>query len=613
MSYLVVFHHTHRDFSLAELASTLSLARLVGSTPDSGSGSGCGPGSAGCGSAGCGSRGGSSSSTGSQLRSLADDVSSTHYDCLDAASRLLASSGPQKRGVPYLVDRYAAHQLKARVPDALTPMGAAAPVYYVPFQSEQEAAQAAQRAMLLNTIVDVWGSGASVGEAINSATPHPDALKSHKTFRVDIISHGAQLSRKERMDTIERVVRDTRALDNLTVALSAPDVVVAVVVVDSLTMDLSKTNILPKEEKYMPKRARRRLERMRIASESAGDDSTSTPQEQRQHEEAPRVIHWFVGKVVAESRRNEQVNAVLPVSKRRYIANTSMNAEMACIMSNLGLVKPGSFVCDPYVGTASILLSVSLHGGHTMGFDIDGRVLRGSGKVWAPPEAYDSLSDKERACGKAKGYQESAADRERLARQLGELPLLDESSSGLKLAVSPWINFRDTGLRPPVGLCQGDATRLPFRGNARGLFDAIITDPPYGVRERSRKVEAKDVDRQKYGDNHSVSTSRCEVDEAFEHLLWNAAHLLRVGARLVCFLPVQREDYTPSTRPANVCLELLHDCEDVLQSKFARRLLVYVKRRDPTDEEWTTWLHYRDARARGAAIVQQEKERQQSR
>ena len=469
-------------------------------------------------------------------------------------------------------------------------LGAASPVWQV--DNVADPRSVARRAMLLQAFVEPWGrgGGATLDDALKDA-PHASVPPGARTFRVDVLNTGKTFSNARKLDIITRVVRETRALDNLAVSLENPDVVFAVLFVDSSMLVLHKTPILPKDEKYMPKRARRRFERERAAAAIA-DGRPPTPPPAA----PPAVEHWLLGTIVASSRRSEHVNAVLPVSKRRYIANTSMNAEMACIMSNLGGVKPGSLVFDPYVGTASILLSASLHGAHTLGMDIDGRVLRGSGKVWAPPEAYDALSTKERACGRSKGFGEAAEDKARLERQRAEVAAAPDA----KVAVSPWVNFRDTSLTPPIGLLQGDATRLPFRDGVAGMLDAIVTDPPYGVRERSRKVEFKPIDRTMYAE-HSLSTARCEVDEAFEHLLWNAAWLLRTGGRLVCFLPVQREDHKPSEdTPSHACLTLLHDCEDVLQSKFARRLLVYAKARDPSAPEFASWLSRRLTFARPA-------------
>ena len=47
------------------------------------------------------------------------------------------------------------------------------------------------------------------------------------------------------------------------------------------------------------------------------------------------------------------------------------------------------------------------------------------------------------------------------------------------------------GLLPPVALvhADNDLSAPPYRAQPSGLYDAIITDPPYGVREMSAKLD----------------------------------------------------------------------------------------------------------------------------
>ena len=54
-----------------------------------------------------------------------------------------------------------------------------------------------------------------------------------------------------------------------------------------------------------------------------------------------------------------------------------MDAELSSIMTNLGQVRRGHIVLDPFCGTGSILLSCGLRGAFCVGTDIDIRVIRG--------------------------------------------------------------------------------------------------------------------------------------------------------------------------------------------------------------------------------------------
>ena len=57
-----------------------------------------------------------------------------------------------------------------------------------------------------------------------------------------------------------------------------------------------------------------------------------------------------------------------------------MDAHLSFLMANQGLIKKGSLVWDPFVGTGSILVSCAHFGAHVVGSDIDPRVIRGTKK-----------------------------------------------------------------------------------------------------------------------------------------------------------------------------------------------------------------------------------------
>src|SRR5204863_1841120 len=101
---------------------------------------------------------------------------------------------------------------------------------------------------------------------------------------------------------------------------------------------------------------------------------------------------------------------------------------------NMALAAPGKVLYDPFVGTGSFCVAMAHFGALTLGSDIDGRSFRG----------------KERAKGKPIG----------LVANLEQYGLPE--------------HFLD------AFIC--DMTNSPIRSE-RELFDGIICDPPYGVRE----------------------------------------------------------------------------------------------------------------------------------
>lgn len=87
------------------------------------------------------------------------------------------------------------------------------------------------------------------------------------------------------------------------------------------------------------------------------------------------IQHLYVGRHVAEGQRN--TNDRYDLKKRHYIGPTSTCAELSFLMSNQIQTCPGYLVWDCFVGTGSILVAATVHGGICLGSDIDLRVLNG--------------------------------------------------------------------------------------------------------------------------------------------------------------------------------------------------------------------------------------------
>lgn len=133
------------------------------------------------------------------------------------------------------------------------------------------------------------------------------------------------------------------------------------------------------------------------------------------------------------------------LKKRAYIGPTSLDHSLAIIMTNLGLVTKGSIVLDPFVGTGSVLLATSHAGAISFGFDIDIRVLNG--------EMHAGKGDRS------------------MKRGIFE-------------------NFRGYGLPIPELIRMDNHLfdrHIRRDDSLDNFFDAIITDPPYGIRAGAKK------------------------------------------------------------------------------------------------------------------------------
>ncbi|XP_073193338.1 tRNA (guanine(10)-N(2))-methyltransferase homolog isoform X3 [Lepidochelys kempii] len=120
------------------------------------------------------------------------------------------------------------------------------------------------------------------------------------------------------------------------------------------------------------------------------------------------------------------------------------------------------------------------------------------------------------------------------------------------------------------------------------LFDAIITDPPYGIREATRRTGSqKEILKatERGTENHISISSNYHLSDIFFDLLNSAAEYLVMGGRLVYWLPVYRPEYTEEIIPRHPCLKLISNCEQMLSSHTSRRLITMEKVKEFEDKD----------------------------
>ena len=316
-----------------------------------------------------------------------------------------------------------------------------------------------------------------------------------------------------------------------------------------------------------------------------------------------RPYRVFIG-VRHETSRHLVADMALP--KRSYIGPTSLDPELALTMANLGHVAKGSAVFDPFVGTGSLALAAAELGGVTWGTDIDYRV------VVLGKRGRDVRSN----------FDQRGLKHPELIRCDNSIPALcpggpnrgvgsssDSSSSDSDTSA----NTRD----PRAHLTQLGRGGVPF-------FDAVVTDPPYGVRAGARKSgvkpsSASNTDQKAVGatslaaetdasdgnaavtasaaaSNDGVAADAAEKaassgphfpptqvydgEEVVIDLLDTAARLLVKGGRLVYLYPCVVDEYSRSQLPTHPCLTTIADPEERLSRMLARRIVVMVKTAD---------------------------------
>ncbi|KAI5839824.1 S-adenosyl-L-methionine-dependent methyltransferase [Morchella snyderi] len=225
------------------------------------------------------------------------------------------------------------------------------------------------------------------------------------------------------------------------------------------------------------------------------------------------------------------------LKKRTYIGTTSMDAALSLITANLALSAPGKLVYDPFAGTGSFVVAAACFGALTWGSDIDGRQIRGKP---GGPGVKDNLA------------------------QYG---LLARYADGF----------------------VSDLTNSPVV--ARRFLDAVVCDPPYGVREGLKVLGSRDPAK-------AAQEPVVMRDGALRHLqpdyvppkrpysftamlsdilAFSAARLVD-GGRLCFWMPTANDDFVEGIDiPTHPQMELVCVCVQVF-NKWSRRLLTYSRK-----------------------------------
>ncbi|KAL5967638.1 hypothetical protein TSMEX_004607 [Taenia solium] len=288
------------------------------------------------------------------------------------------------------------------------------------------------------------------------------------------------------------------------------------------------------------------------------------------HQNDQTLLRVYYGREVGESSRRRILNE-FDLSKRTYLGNTTMDVCLAGIIANACLCGPGDIVWDPFLGTGGMVLAASVWGAYGAGNDIDYALVHGIG---ASPKAGQGKRHADE-CLRANYRQYNLLSR--------YLDVLIADSASL-----------DRLLRCP--------------STASGLFDAIVTDPPYGVRERTCRVASEAIEKEPsmqttmYIDEitggkqfamvpnedglvpvphdlpHFPHKENYPLQEIYGDLLKLASLLLKPRGRLVFWMPVNKSKHSRSySLPIHPRFQLISVCEQALNRATSRLLLVMEK------------------------------------
>ncbi|EEB09007.2 tRNA (guanine-N2-)-methyltransferase catalytic subunit Trm11 [Schizosaccharomyces japonicus yFS275] len=213
------------------------------------------------------------------------------------------------------------------------------------------------------------------------------------------------------------------------------------------------------------------------------------------------------------------------LKQRRYIGITSFESELSLVTAQMAMAGPAKVVYDPFVGTGSFLYTCSFFGAHTIGSDIDGRQMRGKNSV---------------------------SIRENIAQYNLQSSFLDVFTS--------------------------DITHCPIRESF--LLDAIVCDPPYGVRAGAKRIASiqniiKDKDTKPILHRYP-KLEHYEICDLVKDLVDFAAKRLVDEGRLVLWLPTITEEYSIDDIPKHPALRLLYNSAQHF-NHWSRRLLTFER------------------------------------
>lgn len=255
------------------------------------------------------------------------------------------------------------------------------------------------------------------------------------------------------------------------------------------------------------------------------------PHERLDNNDEPDMV--YIGRYLGGSDRD--VVQKLDLKKRNYICTTSMDAELALITANISLAAPGKLFYDPFVGSGSFLVACAYFGALVFGSDIDGRSIRGKGE-----------------------------------RNL-------------------YSNFLQYKLKDCFGdTFVADLTNSPLRQIK--VFDSIICDPPYGVREGLKVLGSKDPTKGKEpvvrdGLAHHTLDSYIPPKKPYgfmamlHDILDFAAFSLVENGTLSFWMPSSNDKDQEIKIPQHPCLKMSSVCTQNF-SKWSRRLITYRRMLD---------------------------------
>ncbi|XP_014661933.1 PREDICTED: tRNA (guanine(10)-N2)-methyltransferase homolog isoform X6 [Priapulus caudatus] len=207
------------------------------------------------------------------------------------------------------------------------------PFLVLDLQSEDDAKRLMKRTVLMRSMYELWASAKTHDDLYSQLAKCPHHLKAQYvqrpdgTFRVKVDAFGKKLQDPDRQDRLDKIL-----------------------------------GILPFEGKVKLNNPDQSFHLLELY----GQAGSKTPD---------KPLRVYFGRWLMDGQRDQIRHYHL--QKRQYIGNTSMDSCLSLLMANQAMVTENALVCDPFVGTGSLLVAAAGCGAYVTGTDIDYNVLHG--------------------------------------------------------------------------------------------------------------------------------------------------------------------------------------------------------------------------------------------
>ncbi|KAJ3446060.1 tRNA (guanine(10)-n2)-methyltransferase [Anaeramoeba flamelloides] len=267
------------------------------------------------------------------------------------------------------------------------------------------------------------------------------------------------------------------------------------------------------------------------------------------------------------------------LKRRKFIGRTSMRADLSFLIANYALVKPGSLVYDPFCGTGSLLIPCSVHGAVSFASDIDWRTIKGDQELLDEKKKKETNQNKNK--NKNQNENENQNQNQNQKKKGNKKKNQNKSNSKEIDQKRMRLNWEQYNIADkPLEIILMDLTNNNW--NSRIKFDAIICDPPYGIREGSKQLGSKKTNQ---GQSKEIkgslkyripSKKQVGVGELIQYLILFAAKFLNIGSRLCYWLP-SRVGFKKENIPTHVCFKIIDVCQEKLSGGNMRNLIIMEK------------------------------------